>query len=111
MPDRAVFLTFRFAIQYLLAFFLSKKVSLNSIHIVGSNGRGRDQFYNISHVSGAKNQSSKFGNKCTDMCFHKHVDPLSFYRRSVAFYQYFPTIIFQVGCSYYQVKLGRVKLK
>lgn len=75
-------------------------MSLNSIYIVESDGRGRNAFYNMSHVSGTENQSSKFGNKCTEKSFHKHVNSLSLYRTSVAFYQSFPTIIFLFGCSY-----------
>lgn len=96
MPDSTWFLTFRIAVQSLVPFF-AEKTSLNSTCIVESDGRGTSQFYNVSHVSLTQLQSSKFGNKCSEICFNKHVDPLSFCRMSVAFSHCFSTIIFLFG--------------
>lgn len=93
MPDSTWFLTFTIAIQSLMP-FLQKKVSLNSIGIMESDGRGTGQFYSVSYVSLTQHQSSKFGNKCSEICFHKYVDHPSFWRM---FFRSFSTIIFLFG--------------
>jgi len=80
-------------------FYFQKKSSLNFTHIVEGDRRGTGQFYNISHVSLTQHQSSKFRDKCGEMCFHKQVHPLSFCRTSVAFSHSFSTIVC-LGISY-----------
>lgn len=104
MPDRAGFLTFRFANQSLMA-FLKKKRCLNSNHVVESDGRGRDRFYNTSHVSRTKNQSSKSGNQCTEMCFHKYVAFFHFVEHQWQFTTLFLQLFFCLEVIIDQVKL------
>lgn len=79
-----------------MAFFEAKRC-LNSIHIVERDGRRRDQFYNISHVSWTRNQSSKSGNKCTEMYFHKHVAFLHFAEHQWHFTTLFLQVFFCLG--------------
>lgn len=99
MLDSTWFLAFRMSVQALMPFFSEKKrVSLNSSLIVGTDGRATGQFYNIIKVSLKEQQSSKFRNKFNEMYFHKHVDPVSFCRTSVAFFHSFSTIIFLLVC-------------
>lgn len=78
-------------------------MSLNSVHVVEIDGRGRDQFYSISHVSRTKDQSSKFGNALRCVFIGMWI---LFVEHQWHFTTLFPQLFFCLGV---RISLGKIK--